>query len=83
MKEYTVIINRNDLKGDRMDGRDCPGHRAFKRALPWWKRLFTNTDWLTYYGGLNESWGAYDEDGNSVNMWWAKVGDVVTFRKIK
>jgi hypothetical protein len=80
-----TVMRPSDFDGDVYDGKDCVGHRAFKRALksrPMWERLFVRvtTKWISYENS-GCSWESY-RSGLSVNMMKeVSVGDYITFKK--
>jgi hypothetical protein len=80
-----TVMRPSDFDGYLFDGKDCVGHRAFKRALksrPMWERLFiyVTTEW-----GVEEnvsgSWVSF-KSGVPVDMMGeVSVGDYITFKK--
>jgi hypothetical protein len=80
-----TVMRPSDFRGVLYNGKDCVGHRAFKRALksrPVWERIFVfvSTSWGAV-DNCTSSWGSY-RSGVSVNMMnEVSVGDYITFKK--
>lgn len=88
MKEVSTVMIPSDFEGDIWNSRDCPGHRAFKRAcrknLPWYSRISIRYSWAVTSGGVGGGyvWKSYHTGStNPMDMMESSVGDKVTFRR--
>jgi hypothetical protein len=80
-----TVMRPSDFDGDVYDGKDCAGHRAFKRALksrPMWERVFVwvSNNW-SVKSNVRDSWYSYRSGVTVSMMSEVSVGDYITFKK--
>lgn len=82
MISLKTIMIPSDYEGDKMNPEDCPGYRAFSRALkqlPWYKRIFISKSWCVRDNNYN--WYSYKNNKSVSMMSGTKVGDIIEFRE--
>jgi len=84
--EIKTTMQGSDYKGNRYSPWDCIGHRAFKRAckksLPWYKRIFMFYTWMDYSSD-DYKWQSFKNERRVNMMSHTKVGDKITFKKLR
>ena len=78
-KKYHITITKEHCAGCKYNARTCPGYRAFKDAVPFWKRIFFD-GWISYHD-IDFKWYSFNSTGAYKNMVHAQPGDEVYFVK--
>ena len=81
--KFKTKMRESDYTGHRADPYDCPGHKAFKRALPWYIKYLVDTRWLVNSGGKKRRWQSFDGQKLVSMVSETQPRDIITFKKVK